>query len=171
VLPVVSLKQVVGELELISDVYHTYLDKRSGEFVGARGEDLRDAESDESYGHHPGWQKELIAQAREVLGSDHFIELPSAVDIDEYEIMERFIYSIASEDLSERLLEAIRGRGAFRRFKDVTFRYGLESDWHSFRRRALEEIAIEWLEANDFPWRRYTGESDAGSGGHPGLGG
>ena len=156
--PQLSLKIGVAELEFISDEHHVYLDKRSGEFVSLTDEDLRDVESDESFDHYPDWHKELTAQAKEVLGSDHYIELPSKFDIHEYQIMEQFIYSIESEELSDRLLREIRGRGAFRRFKDMAFRYGIECDWYRFRAQALEKIAIEWLEDNGIPWCRGTDE-------------
>ena len=157
-LPVVSLERVVGELEFMSDEDHMLLDKRSGELVRLGDEDLRDAESYEDFEDLTDWRRELIAQAREVLGSDQYIELPSKFDIHEYQIMEQFIYSIESEELSDRLLRAIRGRGAFRRFKDMASRYGAERDWYSFRAQALEEIAIEWLDDNGIPWRGVTDE-------------
>ena len=48
--------------------------------------------------------------------------------------------------------EAIHGAGAFRMFKSVIRRRGMEKDWHSFRDRALEQIAREWCEENDIPF-------------------
>lgn len=153
----VAVKDVVEGLELVSDDYHVFLDTRSGEFIGLSDENLRDAGSDESFEDYPDWNRELIAQARDILGSDSYVELPSRFDIREYRIMERFTYSIESQELSDRLLQAIKSRGAFRRFKDIVFEQGIESDWHSYRTRALEEIAVEWLEDNNIPWRRDTG--------------
>jgi hypothetical protein len=43
----------------------------------------------------------------------------------------------------EELLEAIRGRGAFRLFKVTLRRMGAEADWYAFRDNALKEIARE----------------------------
>ncbi len=50
--------------------------------------------------------------------------------------------------ISEDLLDAIHGGGAFRRFKNVIFRRELEEAWYRFRDRALADIAVEWLEEN-----------------------
>jgi len=49
---------------------------------------------------------------------------------------------------SMRLLAAISGRGAFRRFKDVIHRHGVQEAWYAFRTTALEEDAAMWLEAH-----------------------
>jgi len=44
----------------------------------------------------------------------------------------------------------IRGSGAFRRFKDLIYRYNIEEDWFKFKDEAYKEIAISWLESNGF---------------------
>jgi hypothetical protein len=72
--------------------------------------------------------------------------------------MERFCSSIENERLSNELLNQIRGSGAFRRFKDTIHRHGIADDWYRFRQAALEEIAIEWLEAHDIPYTREKNE-------------
>jgi len=48
-----------------------------------------------------------------------FIRLPDADSREGYEDMEAFIETVANPRLQERLWAAIRGRGAFGRFKDV----------------------------------------------------
>ena len=68
--------------------------------------------------------------------------------------MERFCYSVEDEELSNELLDQIRGSGAFRRFKDAIYRHGITDDWYRFRQAALEEIAVKWLEANNIPYTR-----------------
>ena len=49
--------------------------------------------------------------------------------------------------------DAIHGAGAFRTFRSVIRRLGIEDDWFHFRQTAFEDIAKEWLEANDIPFR------------------
>jgi hypothetical protein len=49
-------------------------------------------------------------------------------------------------------LDKIRGRGAFRRFKDCILKYEIEEEWYRFRQEELEKIAIEWLEVNHIPY-------------------
>jgi hypothetical protein len=74
------------------------------------------------------------------------LSLPSQFDIHEYEIMERFCLSLEDERLSDELLYQIRGSGAFRRFNEAIYRYGIEQDWFQFKEQAYGEIAIAWLE-------------------------
>jgi hypothetical protein len=65
--------------------------------------------------------------------------------------MQRFCYRVEDEELSDRLLNRIRGRGAFRRFKNTIHQVGIEQDWVAYRRQAFREIAIEWLESHQIP--------------------
>ena len=63
--------------------------------------------------------------------------------------MEDFCGSIRNDRVSNALYSAIKGRGAFRRFKDAIIRFGVEDDWYRFREEALRKIAIEWCEDNE----------------------
>lgn len=42
--------------------------------------------------------------------------------------------------------QAIRGKGAFRRFKDCLFDLGMEQEWYKYRDACYEKIAREWCE-------------------------
>src|SRR5262245_53929055 len=87
-----------------------------------------------------------------------FIELPNKYDIHEYAIMERFC--LAQDDrLRERLLDAIRGRGAFRRFRELARERGIEESWYRYRDDALKKIAADFLEAQEIP---YVDEGQSG---------
>ena len=95
----------------------------------------------------------FFQEVKKVLSLDgDYLKLPSKFDIDEYEIMERFCLSIPNEKTSDVFLDMIRGSGAFRRFKDLIYRYGIEKDWFKFRDQAYKEIAISWLESNGFAY-------------------
>jgi hypothetical protein len=52
----------------------------------------------------------------------------------------------------EDLLRAIRGAGAFQRFKDSLRQHGIESGWFTFRTEALRQIALSWCEENQIVW-------------------
>lgn len=78
--------------------------------------------------------------------------LPDKYDINEYSIMENFCFSLDNEKIMNELLYAIRGRGAFRRFKDKVQRLGIQQQWDNFREEAFKEIAIEWCEYNNIPY-------------------
>ncbi len=68
---------------------------------------------------------------------------------EQYRWMERFIATIEDVELRQKLVAAIDGKGAFRRFKDVLMTYPIDRErWFAFRSERLR-IAIEsWLEAH-----------------------
>ena len=145
----VKLQDLIDGLECQSDEQTSYLDKRTGEVVSIGDEEFDAAEGDEPLDDDPEWQHDAIGIAKEILlDSKDYLELPSKYDIHEYAIMERFGLSLSDERLAERLLGSIRGRGAFRRFKDDVHRYGVADDWYRFRDDAMKRIAIEWCELN-----------------------
>ena len=81
---------------------------------------------------------------------DEYLKLQTKFDIHEYEIMERFCLSVADQKISNVLLNKIHGSGAFRRFRDTIYRYGIEENWFKHRDEAYKEIAISWLESHGF---------------------
>jgi hypothetical protein len=50
------------------------------------------------------------------------------------------------------LLHAIRGSGAFRRFKDAIHRKEIQDDWYRFRDESIKDIAIDFLESEGVVW-------------------
>jgi len=99
------------------------------------------------------WPDEIAQDAKRVLSSDDYLEIPSKFDIHEYEIMERFCLSIPDVEISDDLLRKIRGSGAFHRFKNAIYRYGIEKDWFKFRDEAYSDIAISWLESKGLSYK------------------
>jgi len=148
---VVSLRDFVGEMQILSEEAHTYINKLTGELITITNDDIALSEVDEQEDSFE-WQEEIIQTTRKVLSSDDYVGIPSKFDIDEYEIMERFCLSVPDESISDDLLGQIRGSGAFRRFKDTIYYYGIETDWFKFRDEAYKEIAISWLESNGFAY-------------------
>ena len=148
---VVSLRDFVGEMQILSDEAHTYINKLTGELITITADDIAMTESEEQEDSFE-WQDEIIQATKNVLSSDDYLKIPSKFDIHEYEIVERFCLSIPDERISEDLLGQIRGSGAFRRFKDTIYRYGIEKDWFKFRDEAYKEIAISWLESHGFAY-------------------
>ena len=100
-----------------------------------------------SWENAPEWQKESVAKAKKVLADSDFIELPDQFEIHEYSIMERFCFSVSDERVQNALLRAIKGRGAFRHFKDRIFEEGVQEDWFAFREKAFKRIAADFLES------------------------
>ena len=90
--------------------------------------------------------KENSELIEEIECSDDYILVPNKYDVDEYSMMEKFIYTIPSELIQSRLEELIQGKGAFRRFKDAIFNLGITEEWYKFRDECYKEFAKEWCE-------------------------
>lgn len=77
---------------------------------------------------------------------EDFIPLPGQYEINEYRMMEYFIYELPAGRIRDVLEQAIRGKGAFRRFKDRLFDLEMEQEWYKYRDVCYEKIAREWCE-------------------------
>jgi Uncharacterised protein family (UPF0158) len=93
--------------------------------------------------------------------SDAGIDGKNPVDLDEldlipidplpssawYQDMADFVERINDDTAARRLGRAIRGRGAFRRFKDELYEEYpyLVATWHAFRDARAKRRAVEWL--------------------------
>jgi len=149
----VSLQSVVNEMDIPSDEMTAYINKKTGELFTVSEEETRIIEAgNEDDEFIPQWQKEILPKVREVLESDDFVALPDKFEIHEYSIMERFCLSLPDEALQNELLHAIRGSGAFRRFKAAIYRKEIQDDWYRFRNEALKRIATDFLESEGILW-------------------
>ncbi len=151
---IVSLRDFIEEMDLMSDEATAYINRKTGELITLTHEELALAEDPEEAEDAAQWQKELLPKAREVLAAEDFIPLPGKFEIHEWSIMERFARSLTDAAVSDELDAALHGRGAFRRFKDAVHRLGIADEWYRFRDAALEEIAIEFLEAHGIAYQR-----------------
>ena len=148
----VNLREFVEEMDLFSDDSHAYINRCTGEFVGFDNEIANVLEAGEEIDDLPDWQQEIARAADKALSSPDYLELPSKFEIDEYGIMVDFCDSLENPTLQNELRNAIRGSGAFRRFKDTISRRGVEEQWYAFRFNALAAIAAKWLEEHDIPY-------------------
>ncbi len=151
---IVSLRDVIDEMEMSSDEATPYINRKSGELITITNEMFSLAEDPDEVEDTSEWQKEFMPKVREVAASQDFIPLPSKFDIHEWSIMERFARSVSDDDVRDELERALHGRGAFGRFKDALHRRGIADAWYSYRDAALEEIAVEFLEAHAIEFRR-----------------
>src|SRR6187401_1816904 len=68
---------------------------------------------------------------------------------EQYRWMERFIPMVEEPNLRAQLSQAIDGKGAFRRFKDVLIAFTAERErWFAFRSERLRVFMEAWLAAN-----------------------
>jgi hypothetical protein len=166
----VKLQDVVGEMDVLHDQASAYLNRRTGELMTLTTEEFRAAERWEDkkeseevadvLADYPEWQHELILKATEIMESEDWIELPSKFEIHEYAVMEEFCRSVANPEISNRLLNTIRGSGAFRRFRGAIEALDLLQEWYDFRAAELERIAVGWLEENAIEYARADENSE-----------
>lgn len=151
VLPV-KLQDVADILDGLPDEWTAYINRRTGELTSFSEYETNFAEEGADADDIPDWQVEDFANAKTVLESPGFIALPSAFEIHTYSIMERFCLEIADDRRRDVLLDAIRARGAFQRFKELTYREGVREDWYAFHAEALRQIAADFLKSEGIPF-------------------
>jgi uncharacterized protein UPF0158 len=152
----VKLKDIIEALQLASDSSTYYLDRRTGHVEIITEDIIAGMEEDDSFDDHPEWLREAISKAQEIQNDEggHFVELPSKFDLDDHAIMEEFSRKYPDSRVSATLLEAIKGKGAFRNFNDLISKLKLQDKWNQFQYQAHEGMAVDWLEANGIPYTR-----------------
>jgi hypothetical protein len=149
----VSIKEIVEMMDSQTDESSTYLDPETGRLYPLTNEVLRLAESGGNRDKLPEWQQPEFDDALFVGASDRVVGLPSKWDIHEWEIMRDFALSVEDDPISDALQGALRGGGAFRRFREAVRFHDLEDAWRRYREQALRQIAIEWCEERGIPCR------------------
>ena len=145
----VRLSDILEGIGFQTDESRSYLRKSTGEIALFMDEEISAAENDGDLADSPEWYVEAVASAKTFLeNQDDFLDLPSQYEFHEYRIMERFILSLPVETQREELLDRIKGKGAFSRFRAGLDRFMLLVKWYQYRDRALREFAIRWCKEN-----------------------
>lgn len=150
--PAAKISDLAETLQFDSPDHVTRFDRQTGRIVLVEGWILSALEEgqDEDVTDVPEWQQEQVDIARAICedDGDRFIEGPSPFDFHEYRHMEKFIGSISDDGVANQLWRAIKGKGAFRNFKDALRRLGLLDRWYRYRDEAMKEFLIAWAEEN-----------------------
>ncbi len=150
-----KLSDLIEALEFDLPDYYSRYDRETGRVVTVEKSVLRDVEDGdvEALATLAEWQKEEVEIARAILADtgDRFIDPPDKFEFHEYREMERFIGRVEGT-AAEQLWRAIKGKGAFRYFKDTLHRLGLQDQWYRYRERAMKEFVIAWAEQNRVPY-------------------
>lgn len=160
----VLLSEIVDALEFSPSEASYYLDRQTGKILLIDDACMQAAEEGEDPDEYSDWEDEEFEAAQgiaedAVLGDrERYVPLPSEFDIHEWEIMDKFGRSVGDPKVAAELANAIRGRGAFRHFKDTVHRLEIAEDWYKYRSEALTEIARDWCETNEISYTE-TGES------------
>jgi hypothetical protein len=142
----VQLKDILEGMEFQSDEVTAFLHRPTGRVIAVSDEAVQAAE--EGAGADEVEEFEL-ADARGFLeAGEDYLALPDRFEIDEYRMMERFATGVADPAAQAELGNALRGRGAFRRFKDAVRRLELAEEWYAYRDRGYEDVARAWCEAH-----------------------
>ncbi|MDR3324271.1 MAG: UPF0158 family protein [Zoogloeaceae bacterium] len=155
--PPVFLEDIAEHLQMANDGFYQFLHRQTGELFECDREywELAEAAQDKNERQGNGWEDEMIADALRVQAHlDDYVALPAQADIHEYNIMESFADQVADAQQQAYLYNALRGKGAFRRFKDALTQLDLREAWFAWYFEACLEIARKWCEDNKIA---YTG--------------
>jgi hypothetical protein len=100
----------------------------------------------------PEWQQEMLLEADEIERGYHkrYVGLPEGDSYTAYDDMEDFVFTVQDDDLRDRLFAAIRGRGAFRRFKDLLYHHPRDQErWFTFEGERTRQRVLDWFASQD----------------------
>jgi hypothetical protein len=94
-------------------------------------------------------REQLMDVARVEADSDNrYRTIPKQDSREGYRDMQAYISSLEDDQLREVLEVAIRGSGAFRRFKEVLHRYPeAQKNWFAFKNDREQQRILNWLES------------------------
>ncbi len=132
------------------------LDKKTGAIIFISGELFSD-ESDlnlfEEADEREAARQILILtgefESTETIDEARFIELVPPFPSEKFRWMEEFTaFHVQNENVQNKLINALRGRKPFRKFKDVLlYQREFEQKWFDFAARKIREFIEEWAES------------------------
>ncbi len=109
-----------------------------------------------------------------IASDGNYLRIDPVSSREQYRWMERFIPLAEDGELRDKLTQAIDGKGAFRRFKDVLMSFGDEREkWFTFRSERLRTFMEAWLGAHAIKaisrpaWAEGAAPPDSESGTEP----
>jgi hypothetical protein len=151
-----KISELIEALEFDSEERVTRVDLQNGCVVTVDHSLLNALEEgdEEALPPLPDWQKQEMEVARAIAedSGERFVAAPDKFDFHEYRQMERFIGTVEDAEAAAQLWRAIKGKGAFRYFKDTASRLDLLERWYRYRDNAMKEFVVEWAEAHNIPF-------------------
>ena len=148
----IKLSELIEAIEFDSPEHISSIDLQEGRHVIIEESVLRAVEEgdDDLLNGLPEWQKEQIevARAMNADSGDRFIDAPDKFEFHEYHHMEGFIRDLGDSAAAEQLWRAIKGKGAFRHFKNTAHSLGLLDQWYAYRQDAMKQFVIDWCETH-----------------------
>jgi hypothetical protein len=151
----VKLSELIDALESDSPEFGNWVDLQTGGVVRLAHSLMSAVEEgdDNALEGLVEWEKEEVEMARAIVeeSGERFVVAPSKFDFHEYRQMERFIGTVDDTAAAEQLWRAIKGKGAFRYFKDTASRLGRLQQWYEYRDDAMKSFVRDWAEAHQVP--------------------
>ena len=132
----VKLSDIIDVMDVTDSYTENFLDAQTGKIEFINDMVMGQEEKEEIYDR---------------LDEHGFYRLPTSFDIRDYDIMEDFIAGMP-EGVQGRMYDAIQGRGAFHRFKDMINAMGIEKSWYDFHDDVYRQKAAQWCEENEIEY-------------------
>ena len=127
-----------------------YLDTQTGRIMQIASEVWNALEEGETIaGSLNAWQQEELHEAQAVFSDTQgrYLPIPEAMPWEVEEIMTDFMEAVGDAELRGKLSQAMAGRNAVRRFKDVLVHYPAEQQrWLLLQHQSQQEQAARWLQ-------------------------
>ena len=153
------LEDLADEMDMQFEETDTFVHRTTGEFLHLDTEYYALAEEvdleENDLENRLDWEKEAVAKIIDYWErSEEYEALPDRYQINKYGMMEDFIEQLSDDAMRNRLERAIRGRGAFRYFKDTLDELGIREQWYAFKKAALVQLAKVWCEEEGIGYQR-----------------
>jgi hypothetical protein len=137
--------------------FEDYLDKETGVVVVIPRDVLRAAKKKKSPDEFPEWMKSFAPDALGIVDGPEgrYTAIPSKPSYEVYNWMVDFADNVPDDHLGEKLIIALDGKGAFRRFKNVLEDYpDYREKWFQFEQERLDRDIGEWLDSLGIEYER-----------------
>ena len=146
----VSLAELVDEFQVVGAEGSLFVDVRSGLVLALSENELDAIESGDAEALGiPDADLETMRRAYE---SPSLVGLMTRNDFDEFAAMASFAESQPIASIRNRLLDALRGRKPFRRFKDAVDAAGVREKWFAWRDAAVANVLKVILDDEGIPY-------------------
>jgi len=152
--------------DITRDTFDYFLDTQTGEVITFSEEILNELKNllyDEDYEKMadeieyiefdqepevPDWMFDEADLALEILldSASRYLRIPERNSDTAFTVMKEFAQTVQNPALQKELINALNGRGAFRRFKDILMGYPKERKrWHGYNAKASHTEIDTWL--------------------------
>jgi len=145
----VDLSELIFAMEVGDNMERSgYLDMETGDVIDMPDDIMHGVEEGRTESLVVDWDEELTEIAEKILSDERhrFLPIPRRESREGYEMMVACTDTVKSKSLRDKLLVALDGKGAFRRFRNVLDRHSDELErWYKFKDDWMRDEAVQWL--------------------------